>query len=452
MWRAWILLVFAVAGCTDDASDDASDDGAPAELALADGVHIEAVSLYQGVKIELVAGGVPVASHIPVLSDRDALMRVFFTLDAGHEGAAVVGRLSVAGALVAETPATPTGPSDEAVLASTLNFDVPGAVLANGPSWRVEIVAADGASQKTNEDARFPRTGEVTFASQPAGPPLEVLLVPIAYDADGSGRLPDTSPEQLALYRQWLVGTYPIRDVALTVGDVVSTADLLSWDGAGWDDLLDRLYTLRPNLGVGGQVYVYGLVSPHVDFASYCLGDCLEGISFFDDVLDPSLRVGFGLGFSGERSAVTLVHEVGHQLGRDHAPCAVQDVDPAYPYANGSIGTWGFDAARQLLLAPDTTVDFMSYCEPTWVSDYTYLGLLERIRAVTPLSLEAAPHRVFRLRGDVLEPLGVVSRPRGPSRTVEGTLDGERVTLRGTYAGYDHLPGGLLAVPTEPTE
>ncbi|MFO0677369.1 MAG: M66 family metalloprotease [Polyangiaceae bacterium] len=77
-----------------------------------------------------------------------------------------------------------------------------------------------------------------------------------------------------------------------------------------------------------------------------------------------------------------MVHEVGHAHGRPHAPCGVSDTDPSFPYSGGTIGVWGYDFRSKALVSPNTGKDFMSYCTPEWVSDYTFGKLFERIRTV----------------------------------------------------------------------
>jgi hypothetical protein len=85
-----------------------------------------------------------------------------------------------------------------------------------------------------------------------------------------------------------------------------------------------------------------------------------------------------GVGYVGYPIAVgnadirTIEHELGHNLGQDHAPCGgMPDFDANYPYSGG-IGTWGFDPCNNSLVDPGKYKDLMSYCGPEWVSDYMY--------------------------------------------------------------------------------
>jgi hypothetical protein len=46
-----------------------------------------------------------------------------------------------------------------------------------------------------------------------------------------------------------------------------------------------------------------------------------------------------------------------------------------FPYSGATIGAFGYDFATAALKFP-VLRDFMSYCDPTWISDYTYKAIL----------------------------------------------------------------------------
>src|SRR5205085_6179587 len=77
--------------------------------------------------------------------------------------------------------------------------------------------------------------------------------------------------------------------------------------------------------------------------------------------------------FGRDDSIDTAQHEEGHNMSRQHAPCGgVAGPGPSYPYAGAKIGSWGYDAVTKKLMSPTANVDLMSYCDPSWVSDYNY--------------------------------------------------------------------------------
>ena len=88
-----------------------------------------------------------------------------------------------------------------------------------------------------------------------------------------------------------------------------------------------------------------------------------------------------------------------------HAPCgpARSDLDQSFPYPNGAIGAWGYDFGSGRLI-PATRKDHMSYCRPTWTSDYHFTKALRHRLADESASvsaLAAAPTTSLLLWGGV---------------------------------------------------
>ena len=75
--------------------------------------------------------------------------------------------------------------------------------------------------------------------------------------------------------------------------------------------------------------------------------------------------------------AVTVAHELGHNLSLYHAPCGGAGApDPSFPTANASIGVWGYDFRAGGRAIPAAHKDLMSYCSPHWISDYSFTRAL----------------------------------------------------------------------------
>jgi hypothetical protein len=88
--------------------------------------------------------------------------------------------------------------------------------------------------------------------------------------------------------------------------------------------------------------------------------------------------------------STVAAHELAHNWGRNHAPCGgPSGVDTQYPQPDGSIGIYGLDVAAQAL-KPPTHGDVMGYCEPKWIGDYTYLGVMNYLSPISPLIAEAS--------------------------------------------------------------
>ena len=104
-----------------------------------------------------------------------------------------------------------------------------------------------------------------------------------------------------------------------------------------------------------------------------------------------------GIAFVDSRTSVGIpdaeifAHEVGHNMGLMHAPCGEPaQMDPDYPYPDGNIGVYGYDARSRELVDPSTP-DLMSYCHPQWISDYNFTKALEyRLQVEAPPAALAA--------------------------------------------------------------
>jgi hypothetical protein len=154
----------------------------------------------------------------------------------------------------------------------------------------------------------------------------------------------------------------------------------------------------------------------------------------------------------------TAVHELGHAFGRYHSPCGGADgIDPGYPYPNGFIGTWGYNLLTRQLYPPATVADVMSYCEPIWVSDYTWKGLFERIRlvngakSVVPPELMNLTYERARIDADDdlhwMPPVVLELPPQGDPIDLVVENEEGAFAVTGRYYAYDHLPGGALLWP-----
>jgi sugar lactone lactonase YvrE len=97
---------------------------------------------------------------------------------------------------------------------------------------------------------------------------------------------------------------------------------------------------------------------------------------------------GFGEYYTFQPMATLNMHEIGHNLGRNHVGCGKPDSpDPDYPYPDQRISDvlsgdgayFGFNIVTQAIYPPKTK-DYMSYCHPSWVSPYTYKAMIERLK------------------------------------------------------------------------
>ncbi len=381
------FAVLAACGSTNDAGSAPKVEDAPVDPAatLGDLVAVDDIGIYQAVKVSLVAEGERVKKpNAPVIPERPALVRVHAKaikprtkVKVGAElRIHVDGRPDAVFTAKAMTPVT----LDDAELSTTFNFEVAAEAIAPGASLSVAL--RDDASPESV--VTYPGDGStVPMNVGPFAPTLRVKFVPVKYDADGSGRIPDMSAAAIENYKNTLYRMYPTSRVEVAVRDNIRWPLAVNPDGEGWDDLLRALIETRSDDRVADDVYYIAVFDPAPSAGAWCSnGGCVLGIAPQAMLRDVYLRVAMITGYPNNEG--TLAQELGHAMGRAHAPCGgAQDVDPDYPYGRANIGVFGWDIVDKDLVDPGSRVfDFMSYCHPTWVSDYTFAGLYERMMKV----------------------------------------------------------------------
>jgi hypothetical protein len=417
------------------------------DLLPSDAVSITSIDLYQGVRRPLMANGAAASSNVPIVAQREALMRIGYTATTTTTVTAVV-------TIGANNPilvqATVGGSSTTSDLNSTINVTIPPDQMAPGASYSVELLESPELTTGTNPASTYPAEGQEAMQVTDVGT-LKVVLIPIAYGADGSNRVPNP---QAGNYRSKFESLYPVADVEIQVAGTFQWNSSVSANGSGWGSLLDAIANYRQQAGAAYNEHYYGIFMPTASFSSYCQGGCVAGLSYLADAPgDAWARAGIGVGFPGGGSTDTAAHEVGHQNGREHAPCQVNDADPFYPHSGGTIGEWGYDLVRGELINPSTS-DFMGYCNPTWVSDYTYRALFDRLTAINgsaswhfePWQLDRTYERI-RIDVDGVtwtEPITLHTPPMGRVETVTITDDQGDVDVTGRFYPYSHIPGGVL--------
>lgn len=439
---------------------------------LATGIAIRDIAIFQGTKVQLVKDGALAKSSTAIVAGRPGLVRVYVKPD-DTTPREVTAELRVEAGdkkhpLVRETKTISKASTDEDTK-STFNLEVPAAYLTSDATFSVALTAEGGAAADASESpARFPADGAQQALSVKAAGKLKVVVVPVKYDVDGSGRMPDVSEAQMSLYKQTMMARYPVTDVEISVRAPVSWTRTIAPNGSGFSQILSSITSLRGQDAAAKDVYYYGVFAPAASFNSYCQGGCVTGLStVVESVQVASMRASVGVGFSGPDAANTMAHEVGHAHGREHAPCGgTRGSDPDFPYTDGSIGNWGYDIVTKKLYSPTKSFDMMGYCPNEWVSDYTFRALFDRVSGVNKLmgtatsgggQSEAMPMASARLAvvdadGEMTwttEPFVSDALAGGDPRAISyhdrAGLELGKATAR--FYKFDHLPGGVLVVP-----
>jgi hypothetical protein len=432
--------------------------GAPPteQLAPVDGMSMTKISMYQAVERPLMENGSAAGSVAPVVAGREGLLRVFVNVD-GYNGQPVFARLTVGTAPAIELQVTPTGNSSDGDLGSTINFDVPPELVTPGATFRVELLQPQDQTSGTNGGALYPVEGMADLQVETSGG-LKVTLVPVQYNADGSGRLPDTSPAQIAKYEDLFYAMYPVTNVQIEVRNSVGWNNTISSNGNGWGNLLNAIADLRSTDNAAFDDYYYGIFEPSSSLSNYCSGGCVLGLGFVGGPQDDFAHSAIGIGFGGDTSVDTAVHELGHNHGREHAPCGgVSGADPNYPYSGAQIGAWGYNLLTGQLYSPSNHVDMMSYCDPAWISDYNFNNIFERVQFTSSSNVYIPPQlqnltwdRVMIGPAGTIEAMGSIqlqTPPIGETVVVDVDTDSGTQQVSGRFLKYDHIEGGVLFVP-----
>ena len=317
---------------------------------------------------------------------------------------------------------------DPTVSNHTLNFRIP----ANRCRDEIEVRVIVFDAARPGESGRTSNTvvQRIRFVDAQA---LKIRLVRIRYQNDDRGfDLPAPSTQDFWTTAQYVLKTFPIPGIEV----LLDTEELYDGDftsffasgGPGAQGTTGTIFEILTNLALAeefpGDVQYFALI-PGGGANQAASGWAIS-------------RRNIGTVFQGSTMAQELTHNCcpPGEACRGHAPCgAPPGVDPNYPdypaigLPAGSIGEVGFDIVNGNALDPATTVDFMSYCSPTWVSPYSYEGLLrcfgrvfsaaagaevdDRPRALLHFDLAIQRDRTLVHRGPVFRTVGRLAPKAG---------------------------------------
>ncbi|MBV9772936.1 MAG: hypothetical protein JO040_03260 [Gemmatimonadetes bacterium] len=374
---------------------------------------------------------------IPLVAGKDAYLRVFAVADrANTETPAVRVRFYQGGALK-ETMTLPAGGTsvptavDQATLTASWNVKISGSLIQPGLQMVADVDPGNAVAESNEQDNAFPSDGSQKALNVVAMQPFRMRFVPIVQENGPTGQVSDANKED------YLVLTRKIHPVVTIDSDMHApyTVQGLGFDTQGntWQTAVAALDAAR--VAEGSNRFYYGVVKTPYN------GGGVVGIA-------AGIPASTALGWDRFPDASsTLAHEIGHDWGRFHSPCGgAGGADPQYPYVQGVIGVFGMDVTTGELKTPSANTDIMGYCNANfWISDYTYLGILN-YRVAHPATANVVPVPSLLVWGRIrngeleLEPaFQVTTAPVLPSASgpyrVEGVDEAGKTLFSLSFAG-----------------
>jgi len=341
------LTTAALAACGGD--DGPTEPTATLNLTVARAYLVQAVQRPDG--------------SVPLVAGREATVRVFpLANEANTAAPAVLVRLLEDGVPFDSVRITAPGAGVPTALDETAGAwtaTIPGDRIRPGLSLEA-VVDPDGAvAEASTADNGFPASGALALTVEEA-PPLRIRFVSIVNGSETGFVDGDRISDYMALTEKiFPAATF---EVDIRIGGVVSAVDDVSTaPGTVLQEVRQLQQTEDPN-----RIYV-GVVAD----AAWPGGSGLALVGGYAAII----REG-----TATSRRVVFPHQIGHLMGRRHAPACDAGADTEFPYADDSIGQLGYDDGA---VVPADTQDIMSICPLSnpWVSDYTWEAMLEEALA-----------------------------------------------------------------------
>lgn len=388
-----IVLVGAL-GCVDggvaetsqdeagDTTGEDEDEGGEVELVAARGIDVTRVTVNQGVEVAIGLGAEWVGAqerNTNLLTGRDALLRVEWSLAEDWQPRDIVARLTLTGSgdeQVLELTRFVDGPPTLSELGGAFDFvlSTDAGQVASDLSYRVELLEPeDDAITLDVGVTTTPSAGPGVIGFEPPLAELKVVFVPMWY-ADNEPPVIDD-----VLAERTLGLMYEMLPVQRIFWDVHPPVEI---DTATSQAMLDTLSDLKTQETLAANFYYAGLASAG--------NGPIDGETAFAFQAGPELsssawRVGITLDFDfdvNQGRTKSMIRNLLFNMGLSDSPSPCEGLAgtaPGYPYLDSLLPTWGYGVIDAELRAPIEHSDLLSRCAPRWTSDYAWSRAYARI-------------------------------------------------------------------------
>ncbi len=265
------------------------------------------------------------------------------------------------------------------VLDLSANAEIPAEVIQPGLEMVVEVDPNATVDAALGVAKRIPAEGRMPVEVREV-PPLHLTLVPFVSpdnNRDAVTLVSNATPDHEIFFetRTLLpVGVFEIRKHSSVRIDSNSIHEMLGE--------LERIRAIEQGTG-----HWMGLNATAVGAG---------GVAY----LGSNSRPGRGKISMSLLNSRIIAHELGHNLNLRHADCGGPSyIDLTFPYNVARTGVWGYDPRDGGSLVPPDRADIMSYCDPTWISDYYFTNALRFRLADTTEVQTSADTRTLLVSG-----------------------------------------------------
>jgi hypothetical protein len=404
-----------------------------------------------------------VGGTVPLVQGRNGYLRVFVVADkANNVAPSVQVRLfsnGIPSGTIDIAPSALSVPTaiDESSLSYSWDTTLSGTTIQPGLAIQAEVNPPGlTAIPETNAgDNIYPSAAPLPL-NVLSVPPLDVTLVPVVQAGNHLvGRVTAANKDSFLIHTQKMhpIDTFTTLLHAPYTTKTLSTLDANNTNGA-WGTILGEIDALR--VAEHSPRYYYGVA--RVTYNSGVAGVAYVSVAGSNPGSGQRAALGWDYLGTNMSGSVVAAHELGHNWGRNHAPCGgPAGIDPQYPRADGSTGAYGMDIAAKTL-EPSSLPDIMGYCDPKWISDYTYVGVMNYLRSPSPPILSAVAGADVQpcllvwghiANGEiVLEPaFQVNTRPSLPGRRGPYLLEGRDSAGQSVFS-LSFSPNAVVDAPT----